>query len=131
MSYQFDQDAVNAGLDLFRRCGAKEVQFGYLHENVPIEQADWYAWAQFHNGEKIMVAGKAGPVEAVETLARRLINGGKCTHCLQTMTLSGSARDGVCRWTRQGDRWQRGCVESHPEKQLLIKASDFVPGEAY
>jgi len=130
MTYEFDQDAVNAGLDLFHRCGAKEVQFGYLHENVPIEQADWYAWAQFHSGDRIMVNGKPGPVEAIETLARRLINGSKCTHCLQTMTLSGAPHEGVCRWTRQGDKWQRGCIETHTAKQLFIKPRDFAPGQA-
>lgn len=128
MSYEFDEDATNAALDLFKRCGAKEVQFGYLHEDVPIEQADWYAWVRFHNGEMVTVSGKPGPVEALETLARRLINGSKCTHCLQTMSLSGTARDGICRWTRLGDVWQRGCVDTHAEKQLHIRSEDFAPG---
>jgi hypothetical protein len=127
VSADFDQDAVDAALDLFQRTGAKEVQFGYIDDDAA---NDWYAWAQYHSGDRIMVNGKPGPVEALETLARRLINGAKCTHCLGTMTLSGTGGTGVCRWTRHGDKWVRGCEATHPVKQLFVKPRDFVPGES-
>ncbi|RCG17276.1 hypothetical protein DQ384_39815 [Sphaerisporangium album] len=41
-----DEDAVMAALDLVGRAGAKSLQVGYLHENVPAEQAAWWAHAQ-------------------------------------------------------------------------------------
>jgi hypothetical protein len=125
--YQLDQDAVDAALDLFHRCGARQTQFGYLDDEAA---NDWYAWVEFHNGEKIMASGKPGPLEALETLARRLLNGAKCTHCLQVTTLTGTARYGICRWTRHGDKWVRGCVDINPDKQLHVKAKDFAPGSA-
>lgn len=125
----FDQDAVDAALNLFHRAGAKEVEFGYTDPEKlkPGEAVTWYAWMALHDGEKIMVSDKPGPVEALETLARRIINGARCTYCLHVMSLSGKPRAGICRWTRQGDQWVRGCVETDPEKQLHIKPHEL-PG---
>jgi hypothetical protein len=41
VSADFDQDAVDAALDLFQRTGVKEVQFGYIDDDAA---NDWYAW---------------------------------------------------------------------------------------
>ncbi|MEE3066601.1 MAG: hypothetical protein VYA67_22110 [Actinomycetota bacterium] len=113
----WDQDALAAAADLFGRCGASEVEFGYLHDDVPADHADWYCTAMFR-GTKIIAEHHTGPIEACEALARRLMNGGMCTHCRRVISLS-SPRDlpQVCRWTRQGDRWVRGCTETVPEGQ--------------
>lgn len=75
-----DDDAIVATLDLVGRTGARELQYGYLHEDVPLEQAGWYAHAQYQ-GVRVTVEDHRGPVEALEALARRLLTGAKCTHC--------------------------------------------------
>jgi hypothetical protein len=98
---------VFAALDLIGRTGAKGTEIGYLNEDVPHEKADWYANAQYQ-GARITAEHHPGPVEALEALARRLLNGGLCTRCRNKITLSGDdpAR---CRWTRHGPKWVRGC----------------------
>lgn len=124
-----DEDAGIAAIDLVGRTGAKQLQFGYLHDDVPVEQAGWYAHAQYR-GSRIVEENHRGPIEALEALARRILTGGKCTHCGGLVALSddgamtypGAAMaDGTvwtevqiraasqCRWTRQGRRWARGC----------------------
>ncbi len=42
-----DQDAVTACADLVGRTGATNFTIGYLHDDVPPDQAAWYAHAQF------------------------------------------------------------------------------------
>lgn len=124
----FDEDALHATADLVGRCGARELQIGYLHDNVPTEQADWYAHAQLR-GARITAEHHRGPVEAADALARRILDGAKCTHCQCLITLSDSgqmaydqtmadgttwtkeqqAAAGLCRWRRNGPRWVRSC----------------------
>lgn len=106
--FGFDEDALIAGVDLVERCGAKAFEVGHVHDDVPIEQAGWWASAEW-NGRKEFVDKHRGPVEAVEALARRLLEGGMCTHCRQKITLTGGVGDDVCRWTRMGRKWRRGC----------------------
>lgn len=123
-----DQDAVLAAADLVDRSGARSFQIGYLHDDVPPEQADWYATATY-KGTKITAEHHPGPVEAAEALARRLLSGAKC-RCGKLVSLSDDgavvfpdaklldgttwtaeqvAKAGQCRWTRQGKRWEPGC----------------------
>jgi len=119
-----DTDAFDAGIELIGRAGAKAFEVGYVHENVPVEDAGWYAMAQW-NGVKIMVDKRTGPVEAIEALARKVLNGSVCTHCGQPISLSGD-REGICRWTRRGDSWVRGCVETfaeHDRSQQRVMAT--------
>lgn len=113
----FDQDALDAALQLFGRCGVSEIDIGYLNDDVPITEADWYCIATFR-GAKVIAEHHSGPVEACEALARRLMNGGTCTHCRKVISLS-APRDlpQVCRWTRRGDHWERGCTDTIPEGQ--------------
>lgn len=123
-----DDDALHAAADLVGRCGAKEFELGWLHDDVPVEEMAWYAHAQFR-GARIIEENHRGPIEAAEALARRLLTGGKCTHCggLTTLTSGGAMAHpgpmadgstwtieeikaaGQCRYRRVGARWVRGC----------------------
>jgi hypothetical protein len=129
-----DQDAVIACADLAGRTGAREFVVGYLHEDVPAEQAGWYAEVTYQ-GVKIICDDYPGPDQACDALARRLLHGARCTHCHGLVTLSdqGAVAPGVahmidgstytsedaatwpqCRWRRMGDRWVRGCERRIP-----------------
>jgi len=125
-----DGDAVKACADLVGRTGATSFECGYLHENVPVAEAGWYAAAMFKGG-RITAEDKASPEQACDALAARLLSGAQCQHCgkLVTMNPAGAvARDatlvdgrkwsaaeqaeaGLCYWTRTGARWERGCKE--------------------
>ena len=111
MTPDMDEDAMFAAVDLIGRAGATGAEFGYLHDDVPVEQADWYAYAQYR-GARITVEHHRGPVEALEALARRLLTGGTCTHCGRPIALRGSSCR-TCRWSRQGAKWVRGCETGH------------------
>lgn len=122
-----DDDATAAAFELIGRTGATSLQIGFLHDDVPMEEAAWWAHAQY-KGSRITVENKTSPLEAAEGLARRLLTGGQCTHCRKLITLSdfAVARDailvdgttwtqeqqaaaGLCRWRRTGRTWKRGC----------------------
>jgi hypothetical protein len=130
-----DEDQLIAGVELVGRTGARELQVGYLHEDVPSERAGWYAHAQYR-GARITVEDKRGPVEAVEALAERLLTSAVCQHCKGLVSLrpdgalayiGGHFLDGTpiteelvrsmpqCHWRRVGQHWQRGC-EMAPRK---------------
>jgi hypothetical protein len=122
------EDAVKACADLVGRTGAKSFECGYLHENVPVAEAGWYATAVF-KGAKITAEDKASPAEACHELAVRLLSGGQCQHCKKLITLNPfgamtrdvtltdgrrwtadeQAQAGLCHWRREGARWVRGC----------------------
>lgn len=128
----FDEDALTAAADLVGRSGAQAFELGYLHDDVPHEDASWWASATFR-GTKLIEEGHRGPAEASEALARRILTGAKCTHCGGLVALSdqgavafnGRMADGTtwtveqaraagqCRWRRMGATWVRGC-ESKP-----------------
>lgn len=127
-----DDERLTAALMLVGHTGAKQLEFGYLHDDVPIEDADWWAKA-LYQGQRITVEHHSDPVAAVEALAARLLMSAKCTWCDGLITL---AEDGVfvwpgaqmldgstlptdedelramgsCRWRREGPRWEPGCV---------------------
>jgi hypothetical protein len=123
-----DEDSVKACADLVGRTGAKSFECGYVHDDVPAEEAGWYATAIFR-GTKITAADKRSPAEACHELAVRLLSGAQCQHCRKLVTLSADgavahdvtlvgggtwtaeeqAAAGLCHWRRAGDRWVRGC----------------------
>jgi hypothetical protein len=126
-----DEDAVKACADLVGRTGAKSFESGYLHDNVPVAEAGWYATAVF-KGAKITAEDKASPAEACDALADRLLSGAQCQHCKGLGALSDdgafafrsavlatgqrwdaedAAKAPQCRWTRTGARWERGCAK--------------------
>lgn len=124
-------DAAVAAADLVGRTGARHLQVGYVHDDVPSEDAGWFAHAQYR-GARITVEAQTGPGEALEALARRILTGAKCVHCGGLVALSrlGAVfyRDAVmadgsrftetharavpqCQWRRVGKRWVAGCQE--------------------
>lgn len=129
MSSDQGQDAIYASIDVIRRMGATMIEIGYLNEDAPTsEQADWYAQAIFR-GTKIFSEHHTSPTQAVDSLARRLLDGAICQQCGRvvsldrsgyiatdtiyidgtTMTSSEQARIGMCLWTREGLTWTRQC----------------------
>lgn len=124
----FDEDAVVACVDLVGRTGATGFEIGYLHDDVPSEEAGWYAHAQLR-GARITEQDHRGPTEAADALARRILTGARCK-CGRLVALSDSGavafedvtmadgtkwtaeearQAGQCRWRRQGNRWVMGC----------------------
>jgi hypothetical protein len=113
-----DEDAVIACADLAGRTGARQLELGYLHDEAP---HSWYASASY-KGARITVENQAGPVEAADAMARRLLDGARCTHCRRKVALSGGGAAAwvggaaehmtglSCRWRRMGARWERGCA---------------------
>lgn len=125
---EIDEDAVIACADLVGRAGATGFEIGYLHEGVPIEEAGWYAHAQYR-GARITAEDHPSPEAAAEALAWRLLTGAKCrcgklvalsdagaiaydnAHLIDgsTWTPEQAAEAGQCRWTRNGRTWTPGC----------------------
>lgn len=103
----FDEDATTAATELIGRTGARDLEVGYLHDDVPVEKAGWYASAQYR-GTRITVEDQAGPDVALEALARRLLAGGTCRRCGNPIALE-DGHQGACRWTRMGQHWESGC----------------------
>lgn len=99
-----DEDALIAGVDLVGRSGARAIEIAYDDDDP--EKVTWSATATF-NGAKLFFDGKADPVEAVEALARRLLQGARCRRCGKPIRLA-SNRSG-CRWRREGPKWVPGC----------------------
>lgn len=98
-------DMVIACYDLAGRCGATECTIGYLHDDVPVDQAGWYAHAQYR-GARITVEDQPSPDAAAYALAVRLLTGGTC-RCRRPVTLADD-RPG-CRWRLVGARWEPSC----------------------
>lgn len=99
-------DAVVAIADLVHRLGGKFFEIGYLHDNVPMLEAGWYATATYH-GAKVIAEGET-PWMAADGLAIKLLSGGRCSHCDKTVTVTGRSPK-KCVWYRDGNRWDRGC----------------------
>lgn len=100
-----NEDALIACVDLVGRAGASGFDIGYLHDDVPVEQAGWWA-AAYYQGARIQVDDHQSPTLAAQALAERLLRGATC-RCGQLVALSGG-RDG-CRWRLVGAKWEPGC----------------------
>lgn len=132
MTFTLDQeDAMVATVELVGRTGATNFECGYLHDDVPADQAAWYAHVQYR-GARITVENQTGPIQALDALAKRLLTGARCQHCGGLVALSpfgavafdGHLADGTkwtmreaaqttqCLWRRVGRRWVRGCEEA-------------------
>jgi hypothetical protein len=98
-------DAVEACADLVGRCGASGFEIGYVHEDVPVEEAGWYAHAQY-SGARLQVQDHRSPSGAALALAERLLAGGVCK-CRKPVTLADDTPG--CRWQLMGKRWEPGC----------------------
>lgn len=134
-----------AAVDLVGRTGARSFEIGYLHDDVPIEDAAWYAHAQFR-GARITAEGHRSPSEAAHALAMRILTGAKC-RCGRlvaladdgayaylsarmsdgsTFTLEKAIAAGLCRWRLIGDRWLPSCPE--PPKPARMRKPRRRPG---
>lgn len=123
-----DRDQVIACADLVGRAGARKFEIGYLHDDVPPEQAGWYAHAVYR-GARITVEDQPGPAAAATALAERLLTGARC-RCGRLVklrvygalafhktrladgsqwTISDAAQAGQCQWRRHKDRWEPSC----------------------
>ena len=101
----FYSDTVVACADLVGRAGASGFEIGYLHDDVPVEEAGWYATASYQ-GARIMAEDHRSPGGAAMALAERLLIGATC-RCRQPVALSDVAAG--CRWELVGQRWEPGC----------------------
>lgn len=99
-------DEVLAAADLADRAGAKQFKLGYLHDHVPIEEAQWYAYAEY-TGHSIGVENRRSPQDAATELAERILQDGLC-RCGRPVTLYEQV-EGKCRWQRVGKRWESSC----------------------
>lgn len=105
MDIDMNEDAIVACADLVGRAGASAFEIGYLHDDVPVEEASWYASASYR-GARIVAEEHRSPTTAAMDLAERILRGAMC-RCRKPVTLS-DARPG-CRWTLVGRRWQPSC----------------------
>lgn len=122
-------DRLIAAVDVIGRSGAKNFEVGYLHDDVPAAEADWWASCRYA-GTIIMVEHQGDPWTAAEELAVKVLTGGQCQGCgsLVALTDEGgfaffhatlldgrswdavdAADAGLCRWQRIGKRWEREC----------------------
>lgn len=130
MTARLDTEAVVAAAELAHRAGGREFEVGYLHDDVPAEQAGWYAHVKLRGG-RLTAEDHVGPSEAADALAERILAGGQCQNCGgftvttdapayrvpaeatladgSTRTAADVAEAGFCRWRRHGDRWRRDC----------------------
>lgn len=102
----------HAAVDLVGRSGASDLELGYLHDEVPSEEAGWWASANY-KGAKIFVEGHKGPVAAAQALAEKVLDGALCVHCNKQVTLVPPPIPEYCLWEKEGSRWVRGCEEGH------------------
>lgn len=101
-----NEDAVLACADLVGRAGASKFEIGYLHDDVPIDEAGWYATA-FYRGTRLTAEDHASPSLAAQALAERLLADAGC-RCGERVVLT-DGRPG-CRWRLMGQRWEPGCT---------------------
>lgn len=103
-----NSDVIIACADLAGRAGAQHFEIGYLHDDVPVEEAGWYAQVTYR-GARITTGEHPSPSGAALALAERLLDGATC-RCRRPVDLSDS--EGVigrCRWRLVGQRWEPGC----------------------
>lgn len=98
-------DAVVACADLVGRAGASDFEIGYIRDDVPAEEAGWYAVATY-KGARIIADEHRSPVTAAVALSERLLRDAMC-RCRRPVALSDDGQG--CRWQLLGKRWEPGC----------------------
>ncbi|AEM88954.1 hypothetical protein [Streptomyces violaceusniger] len=122
-------NVIQATADLCERAGARGFEIGFLHDDVPAEDAAWFAAAQFRGARKI-AENHRGPADAAFALAADILTGGKCrcgklvslteggaiaygkshlAHGLGEWTAQQAQAAGQCRWRLVKNRWQSSC----------------------
>lgn len=129
MELRDEQKALfRACIDLVGRTGATGFECGHLHDDVPVEEAAWYAQASYR-GTRVIEENHADPLDAAYALAIRLLTGGRCK-CGKVATLDPdaafvyfhatllggekwdavkSSQVGQCHWNFDGKRFNPGC----------------------
>ncbi len=123
-----DEKRLFAATDLVTRTGSVGFEIGYLNDDVPAEDADWWA-AALYKGARITTEHHKGPVEAAEALAVKLLTGARCK-CGKLVNIAGigafafrnpvmadgkpfpvaeAAAAGQCKWEIAGTRWESAC----------------------
>jgi hypothetical protein len=125
-------DAILACAELCHRSGATQFEVGYLDDDVPTDQARWWAKAQYR-GDRLHVDEQPSPAHACQALATRILGGGHCTTCGVTVTttteLAAADAQGLqpasqrCVWARHGPHWIAGCVDPTVEAARLDSAT--------
>lgn len=100
-----NEDAVIALVDLAGRAGAKDLEIGFLHDDVPMEEAGWYATAHYQ-GARLTVEDHRSPGSAAFALAERLLTEATC-RCSRSVSLADDGQG--CHWRLMGRRWEPGC----------------------
>lgn len=113
-------DIVVACADLVGRAGARGFEIGYLRDDVPPDEAGWYAVAEYR-GAKIMTDEHRSPTIAAMALSERLLAGAAC-RCGEPVTLDDGQRG--CRWRLMGKRWEPGC-DAPPVRVEGSKRGDY------
>lgn len=147
-----DVDVIRAARNLVTRSGGNNLTLGHLHDNVPVDEAGWYAKAQY-DGAVVMVEDQPGPEEALTALCERVLTGAQCQRCGGLVQLrDGGAMAypnvprpdgtrwskeeieaaGFCRWKREGPRWEPSCTlppegddEIHTAEKLALALEEL------
>lgn len=128
------ESLFHACIELVGRTGAEECEFGYQNDDVPVAEADWFAYAKYKGGVRVTVEHHLHPADAMFALAVRLLTGAQCQHCKKVVTLTPgeyfayikstlltgeewnietTAERGSCLWAFDGERFERGCINSN------------------
>ncbi|HEY2089869.1 MAG TPA: hypothetical protein VGH54_28095 [Mycobacterium sp.] len=123
---KINHEELTADADLMARIGASGLEIGYTGGDLSEEK--WFAFVRY-SGARIMVDNQAGPMEAMEALAIRVLTGARCS-CGKLVTLDGigavaftqprmadgtvfpiaeAIAGGQCHWKRTGRRWSSEC----------------------
>lgn len=103
-------DRLNAAVEAIARAGANDFEIGFLDPDVPMEDAHWWAKAQW-KGTRVQVDDRPGPDAAADALAKKVLVGGQCIRCGRIITLNTFGLG--CFWRREGAHWLRGCDGGH------------------
>lgn len=117
-----------AAVGVIGRAGADHLTVGYNNEDNP----RWYAYVDYGK-HRLEETHHLGPAQALDALARRLLEGAECQSCKGIIALSpygvriptdGMFADGrplwtpeeaaklpQCLWARIDDRWVGGCEQ--------------------
>lgn len=130
-------DLIQQNLDMMEACtilvsfiGARALEVDFLHHDVPIHEAAWWATATFQ-GTKVTTENHESPGLACDALAGLLLNGARC-FCGraattdpegQVLIVEGKLSDGaptfteeevkkvgVCKWQRFTSVWVPACM---------------------
>lgn len=121
---QLHEPQLLAAIEVVGRANASDFEVGYLEDADDPTVMRWWATARWR-GTRVTVEGHRTPGLAAEALARRLLEGGTCTHCGRRIALTlhrpkGSARKKLCAWRRVDLTWVRGCASRIPQGQTVI-----------